>query len=46
MFASIRSDWRQHGAAWLTTALTTLLGLQMLRALFVGFVGYLRDSVG
>lgn len=46
MFATLRTDWRQNGAAWLTTALTTVLGLQMLRALFVGFVGYLRDSVG
>ncbi len=46
MFASLRMDWRQHGQAWLLTALVVVLGLQELRVLLVGFVGYLRDSVG
>ncbi|MEX1143551.1 MAG: endonuclease/exonuclease/phosphatase family protein [Anaerolineales bacterium] len=46
MFASVRSDWRQYGQAWLLTALVVVFGLQELRVLFVGFVGYLRDSVG
>jgi len=46
MFASLRMDWRQHGQAWLLTALVAVFGLQELRVLFVGFVGYLRDSVG
>src|SRR3972149_5464514 len=46
MFASVKSDWRQYGQAWLLTALVVVFGLQELRVLFVGFVGYLRDSVG
>jgi len=46
MFATFGNDWRQHGAAWLLTLLVVVFGLQELRVLFVGFVGYLRDSVG
>ncbi|MEX2160385.1 MAG: endonuclease/exonuclease/phosphatase family protein [Anaerolineales bacterium] len=46
MLASLISDWRRHGAAWLLTALVAIFGLQELRVLFVGFVGYLRDSQG
>ena len=46
MFASLKMDWRRHGQAWLLTALVVVFGLQELRVLFVGFVGYLRDSVG
>lgn len=46
MFASIIKDWRQHWSAWLLTTLAVVFGLQELRVLFVGFVGYLRDSVG
>lgn len=46
MFASIVKDWRQYWSAWLLTALVFVFALQELRVLFVGFVGYLRDSVG
>ncbi|MCW5876356.1 MAG: endonuclease/exonuclease/phosphatase family protein [Anaerolineales bacterium] len=46
MFATIIKDWRANAAAWLATALTVVFGLQELRVLFVGFVGYLRDSQG
>src|SRR3990170_3380432 len=46
MFASLKNDWRQHGQTWLLTVLVVVFGLQELRVLFVGFVGYLRDSVG
>lgn len=46
MFANLRKDLKQHGRTWLAAALTAMFGLQLLRVLFVSFVGYLRDSVG
>ncbi|MBX3049325.1 MAG: endonuclease/exonuclease/phosphatase family protein [Anaerolineales bacterium] len=46
MLSTFTKDWQRHAPAWLLTALTVVFGLQELRVLFVGFVGYLRDSVG
>ncbi len=46
MFTTLRKDLEQHGRTWLVTAFTVAFGLQLLRVLFVSFVGYLRDSVG
>ncbi len=46
MLANLRKDLNQHGRTWLAAALTAMFGLQLLRVLFVSFVGYLRDSLG
>jgi endonuclease/exonuclease/phosphatase family metal-dependent hydrolase len=46
MFETLITDLRAHGYRWLLTALVTVFGMQILRVLFVGFVGYLRDSQG
>lgn len=46
MYKNLINDLRRHGQNWLLTALVTVFGLQSLRVLFVGFVGYLRDSQG
>lgn len=46
MFETLVKDLRTYGHRWLLTALVVVFGLQMLRVLFVGFVGYLRDSQG
>ncbi len=46
MIAKLKEDLRAHGRGWLLTALTVAFGLQLLRVLFLSFVGYLRDSVG
>lgn len=46
MLANLRKDLKQHGRTWLAAALTAVFGLQLLRVLFVSFVGYLRDSQG
>ena len=46
MYANLVKDLRANGHHLLLTALVTLFGLQLLRVLFVGFVGYLRDSQG
>jgi len=46
MLATLRKDLNQHGRTWLAAALTAVFGLQLLRVLFVSFVGYLRDSQG
>lgn len=46
MFSTFATDWRQHGRAWLVTAIAFVFGLQQLRVLFLSFVGYLRDSQG
>ena len=45
MIKSLKEDLRLHGRNWLTTALVVVFGMQLLRVLFVGFVGYLRDSL-
>ncbi|MGH2581668.1 MAG: hypothetical protein ACRDFQ_02075, partial [Anaerolineales bacterium] len=45
MLNNLSNDLRSRGFAWLSTALVTVFGMQLLRLLFVGFVGYLRDSV-
>jgi endonuclease/exonuclease/phosphatase family metal-dependent hydrolase len=46
MYENLVRDLRSHGRQWLLTALVTVFGMQILRVLFVGFVGYLRDSQG
>lgn len=46
MFEKLVNDLRTNGPRWLLTALVTVFGLQILRVLFVSFVGYLRDSRG
>lgn len=46
MFEDLVQDLRAHGTQWLLTALVTVFGMQILRVLFVSFVGYLRDSQG
>lgn len=46
MIAKLQADLRTHGRGWLLTALTVAFGVQLLRVLFLSFVGYLRDSVG
>jgi len=46
MYENLMNDLRSHGRQWLLTALVTVFGMQILRVLFVGFVGYLRDSQG
>lgn len=46
MYENLVKDLRSHGRQWLLTALVTVFGMQILRVLFVGFVGYLRDSQG
>lgn len=46
MYETLVEDLRRHGQRWLLTALVTVFGMQILRVLFVGFVGYLRDSQG
>lgn len=46
MYANLVKHLRAHGCQWLLTALVTVFGLQTLRVLFVGLVGYLRDSQG
>ncbi len=46
MYENLVIDLRRYGRSWLLTALVTIFGLQTLRVLFVGFVGYLRDSQG
>lgn len=45
MIAQFKRDYSQHGHQWLLTGLVVVLGMQELRVLLVGFVGYLRDSV-
>jgi endonuclease/exonuclease/phosphatase family metal-dependent hydrolase len=45
MLKNFSSDLKVRGFAWLSTALVTVFGMQLLRLLFVGFVGYLRDSL-
>ncbi|UYN89443.1 MAG: endonuclease/exonuclease/phosphatase family protein [Anaerolineales bacterium] len=37
---------KSYWVRWLFAAITVTFGLQELRVLFVGFVGYLRDSTG
>ena len=46
MFEKLIKDLRAHGYQWMLNALVTVFGLQILRVLFVSFVGYLRDSLG
>ncbi len=46
MFTNLGKDLKQYGRMWLATALTVVFGLQLLRVLFLSFVGYLRDSIG
>ncbi|MEX1071612.1 MAG: endonuclease/exonuclease/phosphatase family protein [Anaerolineales bacterium] len=46
MIATLQKDLRTHGRGWLLTALTVAFGVQLVRVLFLSFVGYLRDSVG
>jgi endonuclease/exonuclease/phosphatase family metal-dependent hydrolase len=46
MYEDLMNDLRSHGKQWLLTALVTVFGMQILRVLFVSFVGYLRDSQG
>lgn len=44
MIKTLQSDWRAQGLRWLVPMLATVFGMQELRVLLVGFVGYLRDS--
>ncbi len=46
MLSTIRTDLKSYWLRWLFAAITVTFGLQELRVLFVGFVGYLRDSQG
>ncbi|UYN91206.1 MAG: endonuclease/exonuclease/phosphatase family protein [Anaerolineales bacterium] len=46
MLSTIRTDLKSYWVRWLFAAITVTFGLQELRVLFVGFVGYLRDSTG
>lgn len=46
MYENLMKDLRSLGKQWLLTVLVTIFGMQILRVLFVGFVGYLRDSQG
>jgi endonuclease/exonuclease/phosphatase family metal-dependent hydrolase len=46
MLTTLHKDLNKYGRSWLASALTVVFGLQLLRVLFVSFVGYLRDSVG
>jgi len=42
-----RSDGlREQVRGWAVTSLTVVFGLQLLRMLFAGLVGYLRDAQG
>lgn len=46
MLATLFSDLKAYYVRWLFAAITVTFGLEELRVLFVGFVGYLRDSTG
>lgn len=45
MINTLKGDLRRHGHSWLATALVVVFGMQLLRILFLSFVGYLRDSL-
>ncbi len=46
MLKLLCSDLKSYWVRWLFAAIMVIFGLQELRVLFVGFVGYLRDSTG
>ena len=46
MKSNASDGFRQQVRGWAATSLTVLFGLQLLRMLFSGLVGYLRDAQG